>query len=444
MQLRILSTGTTREVQKTKEEMSMDKGRHQAGNTGRRRRFRILAALAAALAVVLTVPALQVSVRALDFNKACSVTVEKGDSAGYAEIDQAVIKFTVAMIAKGSPVENSDTYHLDYFDGSGSGGFDFTGLGIPLNLTREELLDGEEDTDANYERKYKEYSEKIAQKAAAIVLKDIGLDDGSGSDAASTTETTELGTKKDLYGPGMYLVIPHGVGTSYKIEDTAEDGSKIYSTVAYSPTKIYTFKPIVITLPDRAVNGEETHTTGVPGDWLYDAVVKIKASEQPRYGKLVITKNLSEIEQRTDLTSIDPMTCVFTAEGFIGTKNVYSHSVSIVMDAAGTKSVTMDRIPIGATVTVTEEYSGGSYEVDVTDHDRVQEIKILPVSETGDPQTLVFDNQYNHTDHGGGSLTNHFEYKDGWTNDGTKTGLPDGSPDMKPYDETKNGNQEPK
>ena len=125
--------------------------------------------------------------------------------------------------------------------------------------------------------------------------------------------------------------------------------------------------------------------------------------------------------------------------------HVYSHSMSIVLDTAGTKSATFDRIQIGAKVTVTEEYSGGSYEVDVTDHDRTQEITILPVPESGEPQVLEFDNRYNDTDHGGGSLTNHFEYRDGCTNpgEGTQIGLPDGSPDMEPYDETNNGNQAP-
>ena len=60
----------------------MNKIRHQVGNAGWRRRGRIITAVAAALAVTLTVPALRVPVRAVDLEKGAggySVTVKVPD-----------------------------------------------------------------------------------------------------------------------------------------------------------------------------------------------------------------------------------------------------------------------------------------------------------------------------------------------------------------------------
>ena len=87
------------------------------------------------------------------------------------------------------------------------------------------------------------------------------------------------------------------------------------------------------------------------------------------------------------------------------------------MDGAFTKSITIDNIPTGTTITVTEVYSGASYEIDVEEN-RTQVIEDLKAGETG---TVEFTNDYDeHLDEGGISVVNTFE-KIETTTDGLAT-----------------------
>lgn len=415
----------------------MNEIRHQIGNAGWRRRGRIIAAVAAALAVTLTVPALRVPVRAVDLDRGAdgySVTVQVPDGK-YEELYSANVLVDYVKIADASPMEGYDAYKLTFRDAYAELG---TKYGIDLNLTKEDILDGADES--QFEAKYKEYSENLAQKALGVALADVKEDDGTGSNLGTTTDLS-TGKKKIAFSePGMYLVFPHGEqkddesNNAYKRTITDGDVTTL-ATVAYSDTKVYTFSPIIVTVPEKIdEDGNYTHNTGAPGEWVYDLEVNVKATEEPRYTKLVIEKDLTNIEQRTDLTNLDDVTCVYQVEGTIGTKNVYSHTVSIVLDAAGKKSVTLDRIPIGATVTVTEVYTGAEYELS---SDESQELVMKAQLESDNPQRVVFTNQYAGTDHGGGSLTNHFTYEnaeDGWQIAGEdENARRKGSPDMKPY-----------
>lgn len=417
----------------------MNKIRHQVGNAGWRRRGRIITAVAAALAVTLTVPALRVPVRAVDLEKGAggySVTVKVPDGS-YEELKTANVVVDYVKIADASPMEGYDAYTLAFTDAYAELG---TKYGIELNLTKEDILDGADES--QFEAKYKEYSENLAQKAleTALTLKDVREDDGTGSNLGTVTDLSE-GKKKIAFDePGMYLVFPHGEQKDDESKDaykrTVTDGDvTTLATVAYSDTKVYTFSPIIVTIPEKAdEGGNYTHNTGAPGEWVYDLEVNVKATEEPRYTKLVIEKDLTNIEQRTDLVNLDDVTCVYQVEGTIGTKNVYSHTVSIVLDAAGKKSVTLDRIPIGATVKVTEVYTGAEYELT---SEESQELVMKAQLESDNPQRVEFTNQYAGTDHGGGSLTNHFTYEneeDGWQIAGEdENARRKGSPDMKPY-----------
>ena len=417
----------------------MNKIRHQVGNAGWRRRGRIVAAVAAALAVTLTVPALRVPVRAVDLEKGAggySVTVKVPDGS-YEELKTANVVVDYVKIADASPMEGYDAYTLAFTDAYKELG---TKYGIDLNLTKEDILDGADES--QFEAKYKEYSENLAQKAleTALTLKDVREDDGTGTNLGTATDLS-TGEKMIAFSePGMYLVFPHGEqeddASNYAYKRTVTDGDvTTLATVAYSDTKVYTFSPIIVTIPEKVdEDGNYTHNTGAPGEWVYDLEVNVKATEEPRYTKLVIEKDLTNIEQRTDLVNLDDVTCVYQVEGTIGTKNVYSHTVSIVLDAAGKKSVTLDRIPIGATVKVTEVYTGAEYELT---SEESQELVMKAQLESDNPQRVEFTNQYAGTDHGGGSLTNHFTYEneeDGWQIAGEdENARRKGSPDMKPY-----------
>ena len=88
-------------------------------------------------------------------------------------------------------------------------------------------------------------------------------------------------------------------------------------------------------------------------------------------------------------------------------ENVYSDVVSLVFDGPGTKSVQVDNLPAGAQVTVTEVYSGASYELTTA---ASQTITVTAEGEAGNPGTVSFANTYNGENNGGSSIVNHFGY----------------------------------
>ena len=97
-------------------------------------------------------------------------------------------------------------------------------------------------------------------------------------------------------------------------------------------------------------------------------------------------------------------TCVFRIEA---EKDgiIYSDVKSIVFDAAGTKSIVIaEKIPAGAVVTVTEVYSGSSYEITSAPE---QTVTII----ADKMETVEFTNDYNDRLNGGTSVVNHFTDK---------------------------------
>ncbi len=142
--------------------------------------------------------------------------------------------------------------------------------------------------------------------------------------------TAGTGTVSDL-SVGMYLVVP---------EDT-------YNT-DYSYQ--YQFAPYLTALPgnDYYNSGDDT--------WIYDPVVGLKVEREMQYGGLTINKSLLGYNNLTQDGFF-----VFEIEGEKDGE-IYSNVTSIEMTSAGSGSVYVDGIPVGMEVTVTEIYSGGSYE----------------------------------------------------------------------------------
>ena len=133
--------------------------------------------------------------------------------------------------------------------------------------------------------------------------------------------------------------------------------------------------------------------------------VKLKPLQERRYGSLRIVKtlqsyNYEENDKRT------PAEFVFKIEAELNGVNVRSTVVSLSFTEAGQDSVIVDEIPVGAHVKVTEEYSGNRYDyvsdMEQSPDELISADKILEVE---------FENAYNEINHGGGSVTNHFEYK---------------------------------
>ena len=195
--------------------------------------------------------------------------------------------------------------------------------------------------------------------AEADACGEITLTDGSGSLSGMTA--------------GIYLVIV----------DDAE-------------TELYTYSAQTFFI---AVPGEQD------GSWQYDVTATLKLERSPRYGSIRIVKTLSSYN-----SSLGDVTCVFPVEGTDASGNtVYSDVVSLTHSAAGTKEVLIEGIPAGTTVTVTEVYSGASYELQT----ETEQTAVIAADEIVE---VSFENAYDEKLVPGYGVTNHFDYDEdeGW------------------------------
>lgn len=164
---------------------------------------------------------------------------------------------------------------------------------------------------------------------------------------------------------------------------------------------IYHFTPYLVSLP-----GNDYYEEGVasPSDaWQYEVTVGLKPGREERLGNLAITKTLSSFNN-----TLKGATCIFQIEAEKDGKVVYSDVKSIVFNGPGTdKIVIKGKIPAGARVTVTEVYSGASYEMDGTEPNRTT--WIVADQEVG----VSFTNKYDDRLNGGSSIVNHFENEAG-------------------------------
>ena len=223
------------------------------------------------------------------------------------------------------------------------------------------------------------------------------------SDAVEPTDTIKATKTKDgltnatatiAGGAGIYLFVPHDCFDN-------DFNYTFTSYILYAPTSDY------ITLGSGS------------DEWKYNASFLLKSEAKPKYGKVIITKNL-----KTFNDSLGTASFIFDVEATRDSKTVFSNVYTLTfdkndnyVDGAFTKSITIDNVPAGTTITVTEVYSGASYQIDVEEN-KTQIIEDLKAGETG---TVEFTNDYDeHLDEGGISVVNTFE-KVETTTDGLET-----------------------
>lgn len=186
-------------------------------------------------------------------------------------------------------------------------------------------------------------------------------------------------------GVGMYLIVP---------QETFNSDS----------TRKYVFTPYLTALP----SSDYTQTGAGSDDWQYDRTIYLKGEAQPQFGKLTINKTLQNYNATLGLT-----TSVFEIVGKDAQDNVvYTNVASVTHDGAGEQSVTLENIPAGIIVTVTEVYAGASYEIV---GENVQTTTIVSDAAVGlekPAASAAFTNRYNGGNDSGYGLMNEFKAGD--------------------------------
>ena len=189
------------------------------------------------------------------------------------------------------------------------------------------------------------------------------------------------------------LTITGGTGT----EDGLPTGMYLVEAEeVQSPEYTYTFSPFLLSLPNNY------YGSGGSDDWVYDVTTGLKPDQEERLGDLEIEKTLTSYN-----ATVGGATFVFSVEAVKEDEVVYSDVVSVAFDRAGTRQILVEDIPAGSEVTVTEVYSGSSYE---NTGAASQTVEILADGTAGSPVQVSFTNTYDHGLNGGSGVVNHFDY----------------------------------
>ena len=207
------------------------------------------------------------------------------------------------------------------------------------------------------------------------------------TEPTTTTLTQGRGTATGL-DTGLYLV----------------DTPKVIT-----PNYTYTFTPYLVSLPTNNYYSGN----GASDDWIYDltkeynSAVGLKPEQHVRYGNLVINKELVD----HNATFGNNATFVFQIDITTLDKKKETRIEELTFSAAGSHSVTIEKIPAGSHVKVTEVYSGASYELASA---KSQETDIIanPEKETEvefRPAEVSFINKHDGRTNGGYGGKNNFK-----------------------------------
>ena len=259
-----------------------------------------------------------------------------------------------------------ELYKLATLDESGTPTLvqDFEGKGIDLAV-----LDNKPSVD--------DIKEKIVNPALEAT-ENITTNDVITIDRGSNKTS---GSKVIKGGAGIYL---------YKPLDTFDN--------RYS----YTFTSYIVFAPTSTFI-----QTGTGDDtWNYESSFSLKSEETPLYGSLDITKTLDTFN-----SSLGAASFVYKVNAIRDDEVIFSNVYAIDFYGAGTQTRTINDIPADSIVTVTEVYTGASYQAV---GDVLKEAYILADEAVEKRAEVTFENQYdNRLNVGGLSAENVFEEEDG-------------------------------
>ena len=335
-------------------------------------RKRSLMAVLLAVSILFTLPVWATSsARALDGEENYTLTINSGREAGD-DIENAEVAIDLYKVANAVAVEGYDTYDYELLEA-------YSDLASDLEAARtvpEEQI-GQENAGNNADAWM-----ALANRAADIAL-----------EADEPVETVEMGAPASLKW-GLYLVVARGENL-LKTEYYKNENGKVV-TIAQSPEIEYSFTPYLVSLPSTSEDLSGSMNTS-DGNWAAAVRGNLKAEQEPRFGSLEIVKTLDSYNPAAGAAF------VFQVEAVKDEEVVYSNVVSMNFAAAETQRYTLERIPAGAQVTVTEVYTGTAYEA-VSDSEQTETIV------AADTVSVEFENRYNGGGNNGGAILNHFAY----------------------------------
>lgn len=255
-------------------------------------------------------------------------------------------------------------------------------------------------------------------------------------------DTATYNVQKTGLHHGLYLILAHGDMRDYYETTTetipaTEEGKADTvitetATVFETDTHRYLFRPILLAIPST-VDNNLTPTTTDKTPWKYELDVYLKPSAKPLYGSLVINKVVQELNDRhIGSNPITPVTVVFRITGWKSSEKktdekVYSNVASITIPTGS--PVTLDHIPVGTYVEVTEEYTGAGYTRVLAEGEQEVLSAVIPDPDKSPAQaTFTFKDTYDDRLKKGYGIMNTFTKTEtdnwSWKNDAGQSSAP--------------------
>ena len=222
---------------------------------------------------------------------------------------------------------------------------------------------------------------------------------------------------KDDTEPTTTVTLTQGRGTATGLDT----GLYLVDTPNVITTNYtYTFTPYLVSRPTNNYYSGN----GASDDWIYDltkehnSAVGLKPEQHVRYGNLVINKELVD----HNATFGNNATFVFQIDITTLDKKTETRIEELTFNAAGSDSVTIEKIPAGSTVTVTEVYSGASYKL--TSENKVKATIVAndekEAGQAGETAVVSFTNEHDGRTNGGYGVKNNFKLNEYGQYDYTK------------------------
>ncbi len=368
----------------------------RGGAVNHRERRALALALTLALTIGAMVQTFSMTAQAVDLEKGCSLKIRPGSEEFTQDLtggDGNHVVFDLYQIADAVEESGYDAYRFAVRE-------DFAGLTLP-----------EETDDQTWN--------VLAQEAARIALLEKGVEPVVRGLQPGEEAHLDSG---ELLSAGLYLIIARDAeAEDYVItvpaeetEGAAEDADpesareQIF-TVAHSEEYLYTFRPELVALPSKEAE-DGVVSSANSGEWLYEMGISLKPSRELRLGSLEIVKTLLAHESLGGHGEREKATFVFSIEAMLDGERVYSDVAALTFSDAGSQSLLIEGIPVGAEVTVTEVYSGSSYEL------TAEGVRSAVIA-ADQVVSVSFENEYTWEDRSGSGIQNHFEYEEesGWS-----------------------------
>ena len=277
------------------------------------------------------------------------------------------LQIDVYQIATGQKDPNYSSYNFTFTDAFKVDGFDLNGIDLEnvdewktlANQLAEKVKEGtgspvQVTLNQKLSVQYGIYlilahDKRITDKNEyfAVMSEDAGAVTGTAGTSEDTSETS---------------------GTESDTEQETTQNTETLCTILKTNANVYYFKPVLVAVPSTRADANLTPDEPMKtweGTWQNDINVYLKPEGFPLYGSLVINKVVQELNDRSiGNNPITPVTAVFRITGWKSSEKkadekVYSNVASITIPTGS--PVTVDHIPVGTYVEVTEEYTGAGY-----------------------------------------------------------------------------------